>query len=249
MWATNDHLGTMLYVRKHARDRWNERGEGDLLASLKIAVPFGMQKGESNILLAAGDMVFPVEYRGAMRVVVTCLTKEQALINIQNLGVRIAVPLRPEAPPDPEVVAQRQSAMEAAERLLQQSAAVVKNGTVEDLEKVEAEIIEVKGWVPDADRKKLMRVFNAVQQKLSQRRKLEGVKKHAVTQEQCIAALKRAVHEIVPSRAREIFERATVIREIMGTDIGQPAWHAMLERRERALAADRGLTTSATSAQ
>lgn len=245
MWASNDHLGAMLYVSDHARERWTERSEGDLGASLKVATPFGMQKGEGNVMLASGDIVFVV----SSRTVVTCLTKEHALVNIQRLGVRVAVPLRPEAPPDPEVVASRLSALETADRLLHNQATLLKTGAVADLEQAEAELIAVKGWVPETHRKKLMRLFNAVQQKLSQRRKLEGAKKHAVTQEQCISALKRAVQEIVPSRAQEIFERATTIREIMGTDIGQPAWHAMLERRERALAAERGLTTGPASAQ
>jgi hypothetical protein len=70
-------------VTKHARERWDERFPGrDLDSELNASLPFGAQKGDSTVLLN-GDAAFVVA-KGAL---VTCLTKDMAIANMQTAGV------------------------------------------------------------------------------------------------------------------------------------------------------------------
>lgn len=71
-------------ISQHARQRWAERFEGrDLESELALAIPFGAQRGNSTVLLHE-DAAFVVQGGN----VVTCLTKEMAITNMQISGVR-----------------------------------------------------------------------------------------------------------------------------------------------------------------
>jgi hypothetical protein len=73
-----------LTISQHARQRWAERFSGrNLESELARAVPFGAQRGNSTVLLHE-DAAFVVQGGN----VVTCLTKEMAITNMQISGVR-----------------------------------------------------------------------------------------------------------------------------------------------------------------
>lgn len=86
----NDHVGVLI-LTTHAVERWAERGACDetLVDVLKRAMPFGGQFGDS-MLLADGEIVFATKTNGfGDRVVVTVLTKDQAIANMQeSLGFK-----------------------------------------------------------------------------------------------------------------------------------------------------------------
>lgn len=70
-------------VTKHARERWDERFPGrDLDSEFSASLPFGAQRGTSTVFLN-GDAAFVVA-KGAL---VTCLTKDMAIANMQTTGV------------------------------------------------------------------------------------------------------------------------------------------------------------------
>lgn len=246
MWASNAYLDGMLYVCEHARERWVERaGEMDLGRTLREAMPFGVQKGGDSVLLAANEMVFVVERRGSRRTVVTCMTKEQALVNMQNIGVRVKIPLRPgEAQPlHPEIVQARQSAQATADRMMEQTGSLSAK-TDEELAAFEATTLRIRDEIGNAKISRRLNLFlQNVQRELGARRTVAKYKRHASLMDANRQALRKAIHEIVPHQQQAIFARASAILEIMGDDIGLTGWHEMLAERER------GLTTSPASAQ
>lgn len=84
MLITNDHVGPV-HVTRHALDRWEERGrQGELLADwLKVAVPFGGQRGTDRFL-AHEDCVFVIRSEeGGGRIVATVLTRDMAMAGMQ----------------------------------------------------------------------------------------------------------------------------------------------------------------------
>lgn len=74
-------------ISEHARRRWDERFPGrDIEEELPKATPFGAQRGDATVLLNE-DAAFVVR-KGS---VVTCLTKEMAIANMQMTGVRFGL--------------------------------------------------------------------------------------------------------------------------------------------------------------
>lgn len=83
----------------HALERWNERF-ASIEESFRRAVPFGAQCGGDTYMLD-GDRVFVVSSDG---VVVTVLTKEMAIANMQQAGMCVdtsAFARKAEPPVDP----------------------------------------------------------------------------------------------------------------------------------------------------
>lgn len=83
MEVINDYVGSVL-ISDHALARYAERGGPDgLPAVLKAAHPFGGQYGK-DVLLANGDVVFVTKKKGAGRVVITVLTRDMAIANMET---------------------------------------------------------------------------------------------------------------------------------------------------------------------
>jgi hypothetical protein len=259
MWATNAHLGEMVYVCGHATDRWSERGEGDLGVSIRDAIPFGVQYGEDCLLLAHEDMVFVTQKRGAHRTIVTCMTKEQALVNMQKVGVRVKIPLRPSAVPNaaelrallPMPVASAESAREnvlamakaneTANRLLQQFNSKVSDEWLAD---AELSIPALRHLINPKLKARINLLLNTIQRERGLRTDVNRYKAHAMLMERQQSALRLACRQLLSSEQYDAVQaRKQEIEEIMGEDLGKPGWHDVLAERER------GLTTVASSAQ
>lgn len=76
-------------VSYHACQRWEERASGSMEESLARAIPFGGQRGE-DILLIDGNIVFACATDDGICTVKTVLTRDQAVVNMQDgLGWRI----------------------------------------------------------------------------------------------------------------------------------------------------------------
>jgi hypothetical protein len=86
MQVHNDCLNEPLIVTRHARERFAERGEGDMADAVRLAVPYGGQYGSDMLLLAHAQVVFPTRRFGGVRRIVTTLTKAQAVVNLQDRG-------------------------------------------------------------------------------------------------------------------------------------------------------------------
>jgi hypothetical protein len=260
MWATNSHLGEMVYVCGHARDRWTERGEGDLGVSVREAIPFGVQYGEGCLLLAHEEMVFVTQKRGAHRTIVTCMTKEQALINMQKVGVRVKIPLRPaavldEKTPDrtllPMPVASAESAREnvlamakaneTANRLLQQFNSKVSDEWLAD---AELSIPALRHLINPKLKTRINVLMNTIQRERGMRSDVNRYKAHAMLMERQQSALRLACKQLLsPEQYEAVQTRKQEIEAIMGDDLGKPGWHEVLAEREHRL------TMSASSAQ
>ena len=253
MWATNAHLGEMVYVCGHARDRWTERGEGDLGVSVREAIPFGVQYGEGCLLLAHEDMVFVTQKRGAHRTIVTCMTKEQALVNMQKVGVRVKIPLRPSAVPGEETasprtllpmpVASEESARanvlamakanETANRLLQQFNAKVSD---EWLAEAELSIPALRHMINPKLKTRINVLMNTIQRERGMRSDINRYKAHAMLMERQQSALRLACKQLLsPEQYEAVQSRKQEIEAIMGDDLGKPGWHEVLAVREREL--------------
>jgi hypothetical protein len=251
MWATNAHLGEMVYVCGHATDRWSERGEGDLGVSIRDAIPFGVQYGEDCLLLAHEDMVFVTQKRGAHRTIVTCMTKEQALVNMQKVGVRVKIPLRPSAVPNaaelrallPMPVASAESAREnviamakaneTANRLLQQFSAKVSD---EWLAEAELSIPALRHLINPKLKTRINVLMNTIQRERGMRSDINRYKAHAMLMERQQSALRLACKQLLsPEQYEAVQSRKQEIEAIMGDDLGKPGWHEVLAVREREL--------------
>jgi len=95
-----------LTVSSHAVERWKERFPNrNLDQELGKAIPYGAQRGKAQFL-KNNDAVFVVE----RNLVVTCLTLEQAIANMQMSGVQFS-----ESPTEAKPV-QQQEATEAPKK-------------------------------------------------------------------------------------------------------------------------------------
>ncbi len=120
----------------HALDAWRERFGTEenhaynlpaqyatLAIPLAKAIPFGGQRGDA-MLLVSGDIVFAIGNMkpAGHRPVLTCLTKHQAIVNMQMRGVRYREPL-------PDSVA---PSLTKAEKKARKKQIAAENGEVQD---------------------------------------------------------------------------------------------------------------------
>ena len=88
-----------VFFTPHACERWHERfGSDSIKESFERAVPFGAQCGGDTYMLD-GDRVFVVSGDGA---VVTVLTKEMAIANMQQAGIHVDTSAFARTPVKPE---------------------------------------------------------------------------------------------------------------------------------------------------
>lgn len=140
-----------LTVHSHAVERWKERFPNrNLDQELATAIPYGAQRGRAQ-LLKNNDAVFVVE----KNLVVTCLTLEQAIANMQMKGVQFsespteAKPVQPqevtEAPKKPESKRDKLNIRSLKESIDSKTAGLLNhaicNGTDEELR----ELSKIKG--------------------------------------------------------------------------------------------------------
>nr|DAK61538.1 MAG TPA: hypothetical protein [Caudoviricetes sp.] len=74
-----------LQISGHAKERWKERFGGDMLASLRRAIPFGAQRGTARYL-KDGDAVFVIKDNN---IVASVITHHQAIANMQQQGIQM----------------------------------------------------------------------------------------------------------------------------------------------------------------
>lgn len=99
MLVKNDFLNEKLLVTTHAQIRWEERGMvGKIDQWLQPALPYGGQYGRRMMMLAFEDAVFVTVRDGKKRVVLTVLTKEQAITNMQHNGAKFVAEVKPIEP-------------------------------------------------------------------------------------------------------------------------------------------------------
>ncbi len=103
MIVVNEHTKHRIHITAHGVERWLERfgsNGGDLAESLRVAIPFGGQIGDS-IMLANGDQCFAISGKkpNGSRMLITCLTKSQAISNMQMRGIQFSEPMQDSVAP------------------------------------------------------------------------------------------------------------------------------------------------------
>lgn len=85
----NIAINKLLEVSSHAQDRWRERFSKEkqiMYDAIKESVPYGAQKGDSVCLLSTKhNAAFLVDTKS--KLIVTVLHKDQAIVNMQQLGL------------------------------------------------------------------------------------------------------------------------------------------------------------------
>ncbi len=171
-----------LTVHSHALERWKERFPNrNIDQELATAIPYGAQRGNAQ-LLKNNDAVFVVE----KNLVVTCLTLEQAIANMQMKGVQFsespteAKPVQPqevtEAPKKPEIKLDKLNIRSLKESIDSKTAGLLNhaicNGTDEELR----ELSKIKGATGLFEHVLKWRAFKRKQQIHNDRQEAEMIR-------------------------------------------------------------------------
>lgn len=219
----NDYLNKNLIVTDHALERWGERGEGELAERLKTALPFGGQLGDLHLLLLSGDMVFATRDKADCCVVTTCLTKQQAIANMQVYGIRGDFQVESQAGVKSTSLCSRSRIAKEEAKRLSEAGSNPEALSDEDLQSLFLEAVEFRDGLAVlrtqdrhycSARDRINNLIQALKDERGKRKKAAKRERHLLYMEASYAGLSRAIRELLTEeQSQAVFARANEIRD------------------------------------
>ena len=198
MLVFNEMTARTYRITDHAQERWRERHNSDIEASLKAAVPYGAQFGEDFLLINA-DQVFVCKARRPYYMVVTVLNQHQAIANMQGIRAVRELPESLQPISTPAIAAAKQPPAKPAPNVAGLTHRIVKMS--------DEEIRELRDQLQGSE---YGREMFEVQAELRYRK----LRKHAEFTKGEMMSLKRAMRDLLgDEKTMEIYLLANSYRE------------------------------------